>query len=120
MRLGTAKVSWGMMPEAPVYRQERWIFGLNILKARPRSLPLSLCVAIALVLLLAQEIRPISPVSQTQAGNLSVSHVVANLVASNAERSKALESYTGRRTYRLDYHGFAGDLQSQMIIKVVY
>lgn len=109
-----------MMAEAPGYRQERWIFGLNVLKTRPRSLPLSLCVAVAPVLLLAQEIPPVSPVSQTQAGNLSVSQVVANLVASNAERSKALESYTGRRTYRLDYHGFPADLQSQMIVKVVY
>src|SRR5690242_19198617 len=108
------------MAEAPEYRPERWIFGLNVLKTRPRSLLLSLCVAVAPVFLLAQEIRPVSPVSQTQASNLSVSQVVENLVASNAERSKALESYTGRRTYRLDYHGFPGDLQSQMIVKVVY
>ncbi|HEU5234120.1 MAG TPA: hypothetical protein VFU50_14750 [Terriglobales bacterium] len=109
-----------MMAEAPEYRHERWIFRLNVLKTRPRLLLLSLCVAVAPVFLLAQEIRPVSPVSQTQASNLSVSQVVANLVASNAERSKALESYTGRRTYRLDYHGFPGDLQSQMIVKVVY
>ena len=120
MRPGTAKVSWGMMAEARGYRQERWIFGLKVLKTRSRSLSLSLCVAAAPVLLLAQEIPPVSPVSQTHAGNLSVSQVVANLVASNAERSKALESYTGRRTYRLDYHGFPADLQSQMIVKVVY
>lgn len=108
------------MAEARGYRQERWIFGLKVLKTRSRSLSLSLCVAVAPVLLLAQEIPPVSPVSQTHAGNLSVSQVVANLVASNAERSKALESYTGRRTYRLDYHGFPADLQSQMIVKVVY
>jgi len=53
-------------------------------------------------------------------GSLTVSEVVANLVAGNAERAKALESYTGRRTYRLDYHGLPGNLQSEMIVNVVY
>lgn len=53
-------------------------------------------------------------------GSLTASEVVANLVADNAERAKALESYSGRRTYSLDYHGFTGNLQSQMIVKVVY
>lgn len=91
-----------------------------MLKARRRSLLLPVCVAAAPLFLLAQEIRPVSPVSQTQASNLPVSQVVANLVAGDAERAKTLESYSGRRTYRLEYHGFLENLQSQMIVKVVY
>jgi len=111
-----------MMAEAPGYRHARWIFGLEVLRPRPRSLlQTAVCVAVAPLFLLAQEIRPISPVSQTHAeDSLLVCQVVANLIARNAERAKALESYTGRRTYRLDYHGFPENLQSQMIVKVVY
>jgi len=108
------------MAEAPGYGDERWIFGWHVLKTRPRSLLLAVCVAAAPLFLLGQQIRPVSPVSQTKASNLPVSQIVANLVAGNAERSKTLESYSGRRTYRLNYHGFAGNLKSQMIVKVVY
>lgn len=53
----------------------------------------------------AQELRAVSPLENQANGSLAVSEVVANLVAGNAERAKALQSYTGRRTYRLDYHG---------------
>lgn len=69
----------------------------------------------------AQEMRPVYPSEKNQAnGSLTASEVVANLVAGNAERAKALESYTGRRTYRLEYHGFPGNLQSEMIVTVAY
>lgn len=120
--LGQRRAAWGMTAEAPGYRHERLIFGLNALKTRRRSLlQIAVCVVFAPPFSIAQEIRTVSPVSQTQANDfLLVSQVVANLVARNAERAKELESYTGRRTYRLEYHGFPGNLQSQMIVKVVY
>lgn len=111
-----------MMAETPGYRSERRIFGLRALKTRRRSLlQIAVCVVLVPPFLLAQEIRTVAPVSQPQANDsLLVSQVVANLVARNAERAKELESYTGRRTYRLDYDGFPGNLQSQMIVEVVY
>ena len=68
----------------------------------------------------AQEMRAVSPLENQANGSLAVSEVVANLVAGNAERAKALDSYTGRRTYRLDYHGLPGNLQSEMVVKVIY
>src|SRR5690242_16851416 len=92
-----------------------------MLKHRQRSLlQIAICVLVAPPLLLSQEIRPDSSVTQYAKDSLLVSEVVAHLVARNAERAKALESYTGRRTYRLDYNGFPENLQSQMIVSIVY
>jgi outer membrane lipoprotein-sorting protein len=83
---------------------------------------LAFYITAATLICSAQEVRTVLPLQRNQGanGSLSVSEVVAKLVANNAERAKALESYTGRRTYRLDYHGFPGNLQSEMIVEVVY
>jgi len=79
------------------------------------------CVAVLPFFLHAQETLTVPRLEKNQAnGSLTVSEVVGNLVARNAERTKTLESYTGRRTYRLEYHGFPGNLQSEMIVNVVY
>ena len=90
-------------------------------KLKPTLLPFAVCVVAIPFFLHAQETRTVPQLEKNQAnGSLTVSDVVVNLVARNAERTKALESYTGRRTYRLDYHGFPGNLQSEMIVDVVY
>ena len=83
---------------------------------------LAFYMAAATLICFAQEMRTVLPLEKNQSenGSLSVSEIVANLVANNAERAKALESYTGRRTYRLDYHGFPGNLQAGMIVDVSY
>jgi hypothetical protein len=84
-------------------------------------LQMALCMVLSPPFLYAEEMRAVPPLEKNQAnGSLAVSEVVANLVAGNAERAKALESYTGRRTYRLEYHGFPGNLQSEMIVTVIY
>lgn len=72
-------------------------------------------------LLRTQDMQAVLPLEKHQAdGSLNASEVVANLVAANAERANTLESFSGLRTYSLDYHGFPENLQSQMIVKVVY
>ena len=84
-------------------------------------LHIAACVAAIPFFLHAQEPRTVAQLERNEAnGSLTVSQVVINLVARNAERTKALETYTGRRTYRLDYHGFPGNLQSEMIVNVMY
>jgi outer membrane lipoprotein-sorting protein len=84
-------------------------------------LQIAVCMAAIPFFLHAQDMRAVPPLEKNEAnGSLTASEVVANLVAGNAERAKALESYTGRRTYRLDYHGLPGNLQSEMIVNVVY
>lgn len=85
-------------------------------------LSLAAGMAIMPLFLTAQEVRPVPPweKNKTPNGSLALSTVVANLVASNAERARALESYTGRRAYRLDYRGFPENLHSEMIVAVSY
>jgi len=82
---------------------------------------MALLMAAAPPFLHTQDMQIVPPLEKNQAnGSLSASEVVAKLAAANAERAKSLGSYSGLRTYRLDYRGFPGNLQSQMIVKVVY
>jgi outer membrane lipoprotein-sorting protein len=123
MRLGTAKRL--LTNDHRIRRTnlcEHWKFRLTTSKKLTATLlQIAVCMAATPSFLPAQEMRAVSPLGNDPAnGSLTVSEVVVNLVARNAERTKALESYTGRRTYRLDYHGLPGNLQSEMIVNVVY
>jgi len=51
---------------------------------------------------------------------LTLSQVVEKLVQKNAERAKALESYRGKRTYKIDYKGFPSALRAEMIVEMTY
>lgn len=51
---------------------------------------------------------------------LTLSQVVENLVQKNAERAKALESYRGKRIYKIDYKGFPSALRAEMIVEMTY
>lgn len=51
---------------------------------------------------------------------LTLSQVVEKLVQKNAERAKALESYRGKRTYKIDYKGFPSALSGEMIVEMTY
>jgi len=120
MRLGT---SWRLLKHDRRIRRtnqyEHWKLRVRTTeKLITIMLRVAVCIAATPILLSAQKMRAVPPLQAN--GSLTVSEVVAKLVAENAARAKALESYTGRRTYRLDYHGFPGNLQSEMIVKVIY
>src|SRR5437016_9619190 len=51
---------------------------------------------------------------------LTLSEVVENLVQKNAERAKALQSYRGKRIYKLDFKGFHTALRAEMIVEITY
>ena len=51
---------------------------------------------------------------------LTLSQVVEKLVQKNAERAKALESYRGKRTYKIDYKGFPTALRAEVIVEMTY
>jgi outer membrane lipoprotein-sorting protein len=57
---------------------------------------------------------------ETVRAPLSTEQVVQNLVCMNAERAQALRSYQGKRIYRLEYHGFAGTRNAEMVVDVKY
>lgn len=51
---------------------------------------------------------------------LSGDEVVHNLVRRNEERARALLSYQGQRVYRLEYRGFPGARDAEMVVDVTY
>ena len=60
------------------------------------------------------------PPKETRETGLTVSQVVDRLVGENAQRAIALKRYRSRRSYRLDYKGFPGDLHAEMIVDMSY
>jgi hypothetical protein len=50
----------------------------------------------------------------------TIEQVVDNLIAKNAERALALQSYQSRRFYRLDYTGFPTSLKAEMVVDMLY
>lgn len=119
--LGQRRGYCGILAEAAARISVYWKFALRTSKKRTTTLlQRAACMLATPLFLPAQELRAVSPLENQANGSLAVSEVVANLVAGNAERAKALQSYTGRRTYRLDYHGLPGNLRSEMVVKVIY
>jgi len=51
---------------------------------------------------------------------MTLSQVVANMVERNAERARALESYTGKRLYELNYVGLPAGLHADMTVDMTY
>jgi hypothetical protein len=51
---------------------------------------------------------------------LTLSQVVEKLIQKNTERAKALESYRGKRIYKLDYKGFPTALRAEMTVEMTY
>ena len=51
---------------------------------------------------------------------LSADQVVDNLVHKNQERAQALLHFEGTRVYHLDYRGFPGDREADMIVEATY
>jgi hypothetical protein len=49
---------------------------------------------------------------------LSSEQVVQHLMEKNQERAAALQHYIGKRTYRLEYHGFPGAAEATMEVEV--
>ena len=49
-----------------------------------------------------------------------MSQVVEKLVQKNTERAKALESYRGKRIYKIDYKGFHSAFRAEMIVEMTY
>jgi outer membrane lipoprotein-sorting protein len=84
----------------------------NATHARPALILLLLaCMGFQLPAIAQQETAP-APLSSEQ--------VVHNLVRRNAERAQALRSYQGKRIYRLEYHGFPGTRNAEMVVDVKY
>lgn len=51
---------------------------------------------------------------------LTLSEVVGKLTEMNAERALALQRYSSRRTYQLDYAGFPSSMHAEMVVDMSY
>jgi len=49
---------------------------------------------------------------------LTADQVVQHLVERNQERAAALQHYVGKRSYRLEYHGFPASTEATMDVEV--
>lgn len=77
--------------------------------------------ALTLLLLACMGLQlPATAQSQTVRAPLSAEQVVQNLVRMNAERAQEMRSYQGKRIYRLEYHGFPGGRNAEMVVDVKY
>src|SRR6266480_5580997 len=61
-----------------------------------------------------------SAAAEAPNGPLNAEQVVDNLVQKNIERARALMSYEGTRIYRLEYYGFPGSREAEMVVDVRY
>ena len=51
---------------------------------------------------------------------LTVEQIVKNMEEKNRERAAALHEFQGRRIYRMQYRGFPGDRDAEMVVNVTY
>lgn len=48
---------------------------------------------------------------------LGLDQVLSNLTQKNAQRAAALQAFEGKRIYRMQYRGFAGDKDAEMVVR---
>ncbi len=81
-----------------------------------RVIPLVLSLALGSIAVAQQKTNaePASPAP------LSLEQVLTNLEQRNAQRAAALEQFEGKRIYRMEYRGFPGDKDAEMVVKVTF
>lgn len=60
------------------------------------------------------------PIIRASHAPLSLEQVVVNLEAHNAQRAIALAEFEGERVYRMQYRGFPGNRDAEMVVKVTF
>jgi outer membrane lipoprotein-sorting protein len=84
------------------------------------SLWLLLLTAFLLIHATASAQLPQESTTSTKADLLSVEAVVNNLQKRNAQRAAALAGFEGTRIYRMQYRGFPGNHDAEMVVNVTY
>lgn len=84
---------------------------------------MSLAWTISLMLMLtvsyaAAQIEALEKPAQNSAVGLD--QILANLEQRNAQRAAALQQFEGKRIYKMQYRGFPGDKDAEMVVKVSF
>jgi len=82
------------------------------------ALPVVLTLASVPCVVTAQQDADSEP--STRPSPISLEQVLANLEQRNAQRAAALEQFEGKRIYRMQYRGFPGDKDAEMVVKVSF
>ena len=77
-------------------------------------------VAAARVDVRAQNVDPDASSARTGFASLSSDQIVQRMMRKNAERAEALRGFRGTRSYHLEYKGFPGNREAQMVVNVDY
>ncbi len=93
--------------------------GLNL--SRRESLE-TLVLAVALLAAAPVEVRAqkVDPDASSAGASLSSDQIVERMTRKNAERAEALRGFRGTRSYHLEYKGFPGNREAQMVVNVDY
>jgi|SRR5271167_2477728 len=90
------------------------------LAVRLLLLSLSFLLIHPLILSTAQALPAEESASPAKGAALSLETVVENLQQNNALRAAALTRFEGTRVYRVQYRGFPGDHDAEMVVHVTY
>lgn len=63
---------------------------------------------------------PVDPPAASVVPLLKTEEIVARMVQRNLERARALGAYQGTRIYHLEYHGFPGSRNAEMVVEMKY
>ncbi|MGH9617353.1 MAG: hypothetical protein ACRD28_11480 [Acidobacteriaceae bacterium] len=80
-------------------------------------------IAAALILLnlfATRDMLAASALSNPGPSQMTLSQVVGNMIARNAERARDLTGYRNRRIYTVAYHGFPKNLNATMVVDMQY
>jgi hypothetical protein len=80
--------------------------------------PLCAVAAFPKLVLFAGAPPPTFEPDNTSANSLTVEQIVERLDEKNRERAAALRRFEGRRTYRMQYQGFFGAREAEMVVAV--
>jgi len=82
-----------------------------------RTLPFALSLSLSITAAAQQ-----TPKSRPPGHNspLTLDQILGNLELRNAQRAAALEQFEGKRIYRMQYHGFPGDKEGEIFVKVSF
>jgi len=73
-----------------------------------------------LCVLIAAYCMPVRAVDTNASSEPSVDVIVEKMQAANLLRAEALLGYSGRRVYKVDYHGFPSGRHAEMTVEAVY
>jgi hypothetical protein len=82
-----------------------------------RAIPLFVSLVLTGVTVAQQNIEAEAPASIAP---LSLEQVLSNLEQRNAQRASALERFESKRIYRMQYRGFPGDKDAEMVVKMSF